>query len=170
MIEVREFHGKAYKTAGDPSRGSLWLTWYHVDTPDRLIELLEYYRNSGDRVRLFYGDTATGRDWGEEYDTMGYIRRSSGKIKIPILLHNSRSRYGGAILDHCIVKLTVGGRVTYCHPDYNQPVYTIGNPPDGVPDSYRAGVFADGDNVANFTTVEKATRWVDFMTGERNSK
>lgn len=96
-------------------------TAYHIDTPMEVIRILEYYRQDRtERLHLCYGDTETGRDWNEIYDVDGYIGRSTGRIKIPLLVHNSRSMGGGAILDHCIVKIqTARGKITlYEHPTY----------------------------------------------------
>lgn len=33
----------------------------------------------------------------------GTVGRSTGKVKIPLLVHNSRSMGGGGILTHCII-------------------------------------------------------------------
>jgi hypothetical protein len=96
-----------------------------------------------------------------------------GPICIPILLHNSRSIGGSAILTERIVKLMVGHRVVYQHPSYHQPAYTIAPPPRKIGDTdmaaagHTAGVYADGENVANFHSPAQAQRWIDFMTGKR---
>jgi hypothetical protein len=78
-------------------------TWYDVRTSDRLIDTLEALRVNQIRVVLDYGNVETGESWGEVYDITGRIGRSTGDIKIPLLIHNSRSTGGGAILDHCII-------------------------------------------------------------------
>jgi hypothetical protein len=65
--------------------------------------VLEMARKERIRIVLDYGDVNTGESWGEEHDIYGYVGRSSGKIKIPILVYNRRSFGGGAILDHCII-------------------------------------------------------------------
>jgi len=95
-------------------------TAYHIDTPMEVIRILESYRDRNERLHLCYGDSETGRDWNEIYDIDGYIGRSTGRIKVPLLVHNSRSMGGSAILDHCIVKIqTARGKVTlYEHPTY----------------------------------------------------
>lgn len=41
-------------------------------TPDRVCNILaNYCGNSSQRVRIFLGDTTTGKDWCEVYDTIG---------------------------------------------------------------------------------------------------
>ena len=79
-------------------------TSYHDSTSSDVIRVLEEARMYRWRIRLYYGEN--GKCWNDEYNTIGYIGRSTGS-KIPILLHNSRSIGGGAILDHKIVRIDV---------------------------------------------------------------
>ena len=99
-------------------------TAYHIETPESVCEALENARVSGRRLKLYFGDAKTGEDWCEELDTTGTIGRSTGSVKIPILLANSRYG-GGAVLDHCIIKIKQAGRVLYQHPNYQQPKIDI---------------------------------------------
>ena len=78
-------------------------TFYHEKTNDQVIEVLESARQNRTRIILDYGDVKTGKSWGEEYDITGYVGRSTGEIKIPLLVYNARSLGGGGILDHCII-------------------------------------------------------------------
>ena len=97
-------------------------TAYHIETSQQMIELLERIREEGTRVRFHWGDVKTGKDWGDIYDVSGTIGRSIGNYKIPLLIHNSRSYGGGAILTHCIVKITTtrNPKITlYEHPNYH---------------------------------------------------
>jgi hypothetical protein len=98
-------------------------TTYGGQTPRAVIDVLESARANGQRLRLHWGDTSTGQDWGDVNDVTGRIGRSMGPTRVPILLHNTRSTGGGAILDHCIVKITTsaGGHVLYQHPTYTPP-------------------------------------------------
>jgi len=93
------------------------------ETPDEVCRILVNACNgTRERLKIYYGDTDTGRDWMEEHNTQGYIGRSTGTSKIPLMIHNSRSIGGGGILDHCIVKIKdiKTGRVLYQHPEYHQ--------------------------------------------------
>lgn len=139
--------------------------YYRDTTPRPVIDALERARKSwGSRVRLFYGDKQTGRDWGEENDVTGRVGRTGGRIPVPILLHNSRSIGGGAILCENIVRLIVDGREVYRHPHYHQPAYAI------LFNSKGASVLADGQHVASFDSKPQAERWIAFMTGRRMTK
>jgi len=97
-------------------------TAYHLGTPPEVIRILEnHLHDYSERLHLSYGDKETGEDWNEEYDVDGYIGRSSGSIKIPLLIHNSRSMGGSGILTDCIVRIqTAKGKITlYKHPKYH---------------------------------------------------
>ena len=158
-------------------------TYYRDSTPTYVVHELERARRYHLRVRLFYGDKETGRDWGEEFDTMGYVGRTCGPIKSLILLLCCDSRGGCAILTDCIVRLYVDGIETYRHPKYHQPEYEIGPVPDKIgytnmkEEGYTTGVYAilpspkgAKVNVANFKSEKKAKNWIAFMKGERMKK
>ena len=100
-------------------------TAYHQDTPERVCEILENARTSGTRLQIYYGDTQTGRDWNEGHDTRGTIGRSTGTVKIPLLIATSRSHGGRAILDHCIVKIRGKYGIIYQAENYQQPKLEI---------------------------------------------
>lgn len=112
--KVIDSRGIAYKNLGG--------TFYHFETEDKVCRVLETCMNTHERIRIYLGDAATGKDWGEVNDVKGYVGRSTGQIKIPLLVYNSRSLGGGALLDHCIVKIetTKGKRVLYQHENYHQ--------------------------------------------------
>ncbi len=95
-------------------------TSYHIGTSDEIIKILERMREQHVRLLLDYGDTETGQSWGEVHDVAGYIGRSLGPTKIPLLIYNERSQGGGGILDDCIVQILTSRdrRVIYKHPTY----------------------------------------------------
>jgi hypothetical protein len=103
-------------------------TAYHEETPENIIRILESARqsNRSTRLRFCFGDTADGRDWGEVHDTTGYIGRSTGSIKIPLLIATANSSGGGGLLDHCIVRIERKERgekyytEVYRHPQYHK--------------------------------------------------
>ena len=152
-------------------------TDYDDRTPEAVASILESSRLLKHRIRIFYGDRETGRDWGEENDTMGYVGRSTGTSKIPLLIRNTRSYCGSSLLDHCIVKImdTRTKRVLYSHPTYHRTGYRIMPLAEGLPAEYTTSIWAkfpdeEWQNTANFTDYDRAVRYVEFMTGERMSK
>ena len=101
-------------------------TTYHNETPPEVINILETARVScaslmGDRLKLFYGDSKTGRAWG--IVERCYIGRSAGQIKVPLVISRSDSTGGNAISDNCIVRIesSAGGKVRYSHKKYHVP-------------------------------------------------
>ena len=103
-------------------------TSYDNRTPMEIILILENARKTRTRLLFDWGDQNSGKSWGEVNDLRGYIGRSTGPVKIPLLIKTSRSLGGGAILDHCIVKISEskGGRVLWKHKNY-QPWNTVQN-------------------------------------------
>lgn len=141
-------------------------TSYHTETPVAIIDVLERVRQNRTRLHISYGDTGTGKDWLEEFDAHGYVGRSMGPVKVPLLIANRRSTGGGAMLDHCIVRIraSAGARVLYQHPNYhfgNLAIRPKAEPvtlPDGR--TLKIDVIRDGQLHAAFESVEKARRWV----------
>jgi hypothetical protein len=94
-------------------------TSFQNETKREIAEVLERCRVNRIRIVLDYGND-DGQSWGETFDTRGYVGRSTGAFKIPILVYNSRSIGGGAIMTRCIVQIkeSRGGRVLYQHKNY----------------------------------------------------
>lgn len=96
---------------------------YHKDTPQELIKILEHIRQNRIRVKFYFGDSNTGRDWGEVNDIKGTIGNSTGTSKIPLLVYSRRSYGGPALSDNCIVKIELTIKpytVLYQHPKYHK--------------------------------------------------
>lgn len=148
-------------------------THYTEGTNEQLIRLIEAFRLNRKRIRLFYGDTETGRDWMEEYDTIGRIGRSMGSQPIPLLIKSERSHGGTAILTGSIVKITLDKQIVYQHPKYHQPELFILNNKDYFStrnQEEKLTVQTSDDVLATFKTYEQARRWMAFIKGDRNSK
>ena len=151
------------------ARGRDLGTWFSPDTPQRVREVLEHARQNDIRLRLFYGDDVTGRDWLEENDVVGCIGRSTGSMKVPLLINNQRNCVGPAILDDRIVRIisTTDKRELYRHPQYHLADLSIElNEHLG----YAASVMANGVVHARFKTAKSAQNWIALMRGKRMSK
>ena len=141
-------------------------TSYHLETPDEVVRVLENARANRTRLHVSLGETKTGRDWLEAFESYGRIGRSMGPVKVPLLIANSRSTGGGAILDHCIVRirLSAGGRVLYQHPHYHHGKIEIRPKAEPVtlPDGrvLNVDVLRDGELEAAFENLGQARRWV----------
>ena len=128
--------------------------------------LLNKLTESKQRIRLVYGDTDTGKDWLQEYEVLGSIGRSTGSKQIPLLISNSRSTGGGAILEDSILKIVdvKSKNVLYQHDKYLAPIFDI------VPSIVGYSVTVDGNVQANFKTIKQAKNYIDFMLCKRMSK
>lgn len=97
-------------------------TSYSHDTPQAVIDVLERARTTRIRIRVVYGDRKTGRSWEECHDVSGYVGRSTGQSKIPLLCHNARSMGGGGMLDDSVIAIRYANRKNggwlYRHPEY----------------------------------------------------
>lgn len=137
-------------------------TTFHAETPIEVCNILNDAISSihSKRIRIFLGDRETGKDWNEFHDTIGYVGRSTGLTKIPLILHNKRSTGGVAILDDCIVKITVDKKTVYQHLKYHCPIVINGC---SVIDT------EDNKDIANCKDAETAKRIFDYLKGTRNN-
>ena len=136
-------------------------------------KILERLLRQQVRCRIWYGDTETGLAWPDEHDVLGTIGRSTGPKKAALLIHNSNSLGGGAILTACIVRIdTTRDRQTlYKHPTFHtkfenavvSKMHSNCDTPYEVHDD-------SGECVATFRSESSARRWIAFMRGERYAK
>lgn len=160
-------------------------TWFDYETPAKVRRILEQYRKNDGRLRLFYGDRITGRDWMEENDVVGRIGRSCGRQQIPLLIAEGEDG-GRGVLDSCIVRIVDADtrEELYRHGKYHLPEMQIRSTESIIASwlvteqqktladlGYTHGVWVQGansefENRANFRSYGKAAQWVAFMSGE----
>lgn len=150
-------------------------TQFAAGTPVEIQAILEHYRNSGTRIRVFLGDELTGRDWLSESDNIGKVGRSMGPLKTALLVP-AGDNGGAALLSANIVRIieTRTGKETYRHPGYHLPKLTVVQRRDADDQALegkkqRAVVLADGELHAAFSTFPHAERFVEFLSGIRHS-
>ena len=146
--------------------------YYNPETPWRVAVILESAMSSPyrPRLRLFYGDPKTGETWPESFETSGYIGRSMGPVKVPLMIANARSRGGGAILTHCITAIMEApGRYRYKCEGFKPGSFEVEREPSPAEFGglgWRVmrpglGVFSRHD------TEAKAARCASYMRGGR---
>jgi len=144
-------------------------TSYDARTPDEVIAVLEKARRERVRLHVSLGYTEgpnTGLDWLEEFDSHGYIGRSTGGIKVPLLIATARSTGGGALLDHCVVRIrqSAGGQVLYQHRAYRHGTLEVRpkDQPVHLPDGrlLTVDILRDGEPHAAFASTGQALRWL----------
>jgi hypothetical protein len=160
-------------------------TWFTPGTPTKVQSMLENARknrsdnrNQGTILRLFLGDPETGRDWCEEWDVVGFIGRSTGSQKVPLLIEPLWSSYGdlesaeggGAISTDGILRIIEfnTGNELYRHPKYQLPAFTIHAVE--ADKTHPIKVKRDNQEQAAFATHEAAGEFMAFMQGYRVSR
>lgn len=152
-------------------------THFHAGTPLTVRRVLERARKTDSLIRVFYGDTKTGRDWAEENDTIGYVGRSTGIQKIPLLIERLRSGNGltracggGGILDHCVVRImdVASKKDLYRHALYACPRFELAQVADTTlwKRGLRFELHRDGTCWARFRTLEATCSYLAFIVGE----
>lgn len=139
-------------------------TYFDPGTAAELAQTLESCRKSGNKVRLVLGDTTTGESWLDEYDVVGTIGRSTGLLKVPLLIEDGEDG-GGAILTAfvlCIIDWRTG-RTRYRHPAYQAPALGI-KPTDDA--AHPWAVLLHDKEIARFKDIGKAGAYAAFMRGE----
>lgn len=140
-------------------------TYFDPGTEPKAARALERCRRDRRKVRLVLGDTATGRSWLEEHDVVGRIGRSTGTMKVPLLVEPDEDG-GTAILTNCLLRLIAwdSGRDLYRHPAYRVPDLAIQRAPEQTDLPWQ--VLHDGTVVACFSDIGKAGAYLAFMCGE----
>lgn len=138
-------------------------TYFDPGTDDRVKMVLEQCRCSRDKIRLILGNTETGMTWFDEHAVVGSIGRSTGKMKVPLLIEDGDNA-GGAILCACILAIIDWrtGDFLYRHSAFQAPELTLNRREQ---ESYPWEVMHQGQTVARFEDLGKAAAYVAFMCG-----
>jgi len=138
-------------------------TWFTPGTdPEVKCVTLEAY-NSKQKIRIHFGDTETGESWLDENDVAGYVGRTTGPMRSPILLATLKHSGGCCILTDCILRIQALPSLEdlYQHPKYVKPSLTL------IPDGKRVKVLRGEEEQASFNSTIKATHYIQFLRGER---
>lgn len=129
-------------------------------TPQEVIALLETLRRDRTPVRIYYGGE-DGQSWLCEDDVIGRIGRSTGRIKIPLLVP-LRGDGGPGLLDACIVRIDRRAGVLWKHPNFHVPSMAVTK---GEVERVPWEVHVAGGVHARFPSTAEALAWVDFIRG-----
>lgn len=151
------------------------LTWFDAGTATEVKRILEMAIESNRKLRLFFGDADTGRDWMEEHDTVGKIGRSTGPMRVPLLL-DSKGEGGPAILTRNVIRIqnASNGQDMYLHPKYQEPVLRNAKVKDArTPGLLWKTEVKAGDvwtEQARHKSQARATAYLEFICGWRVSQ
>ncbi|MFT3815629.1 MAG: hypothetical protein QM740_20070 [Acidovorax sp.] len=140
-------------------------TYFEPGTDAKAARVLETCRRDGRKVRLMPGDPGTGACWLEEYDVVGTIGRSTGCLKVPLLVEEGADG-GVPILTSSLLRIVAWdtGRDLYRHAAFRLPALEIRRAPDQRKRPWE--VLHDGALAATFPNVGQAGAYVAFMCGE----
>lgn len=152
-------------------------THYHGETPDDVIAVLERARKSRTRLHLSFGynNTIPGLDNLSEFETYGYISRTMGPLKCPIIVHNSRGIGGGMISTQLIVRIQTSNHKLelWRHPQYHQPRVEIQEIEpvtfvnrSGGPSTWSFDVYIGDSLWEHFETLAKAKHYCKKIGAE----
>ena len=109
----------------------------------------------------------------------GYIERSTGEYKSPLLVHNSRSYGGEELLVGHIIRIDdiKSHRTLYEEINFHLPSMRVMNMEKtervwtgAINARLPYSVIVKSKVWASFETEEKAKHWIEFMRGQRYSK
>jgi len=147
-------------------------TWFDARTPVKVQRILEAARRSEDTFRVFIGDTGSGLDWMDPYDTVGRVHRSNDPMKVPLLVPAGQCG-GPALLTHCIVRIinVTKGEELYRHPTYHLPKLELQeaasyDKADGYTHCVKVEKDGEMDTLKLFESKGKAAHWLAFMNGD----
>jgi len=139
-------------------------TYFDPHTEPAVRRVLETCRLAGTPVRLILGNPRTGQSWLDEHDVVGTIGRSTGGLKVPLLVPRGEHG-GGAILTANVLGIVdwTSGKALYRHPGFLAPDLLI-QPTGDKRLPWR--VLHQGLDIARFDDIGKAGAYVAFMRGE----
>ena len=160
-LDLIEKHSKLIEIA---SRTNTLGTWFSEETPAVVQKFIERLRHTEETVRVFYGDPKTGLSSMDEFDMIGQIGRSTGVLKVPLLITEGDG-YGANLSDSRVIRVirASDGKNLYRHPGFHLPKMEI---VENEHPKFAASVMVADAVAARFRTYAKAAHWVAFMAGE----
>ena len=154
-------------------------TYFPAGTPSKVANVLEDLRDTDTVVRIIQGDPQTGISWLDEFDVVGYVRRTNGTMKCPMLVEPLddgdgyvRSSGSGHIIGTQRVLRIIDCdtlRDLYRAPSYKAPRLTMGESEQqtaaaGYPLSVRD---EQGKVIASFENEDGAYEHIAFLRGDK---
>jgi hypothetical protein len=163
QIQAASIEGKPFKALDG--------TYYDPDTPDQVVKILEAARRSALRLRLFYGDPATGKAEPQKLDVLGTISRTNAPYRRAKLVANATAAGGGdggviPTASIVAIKGVQGHTWIYRHPGFSVGEITVGKSDFATTE---AAVYVDG-RVHTRGARASMERLAAFLKGERMSR
>jgi hypothetical protein len=151
----------AVRAWGESAQGNG--TYFDPGTDPRLARVLETSRRDGRKVRLVLGDTGTGASWLDEFDVVGTVGRSTGLLKVPLLVEPGEAGGTAILCAHVLALMDWDtGLPLYRHERWQPPELRIRSSDD---DARPWAVVLHEQPVATFDDIGKACAYIAFMRG-----
>lgn len=146
---------------------------FFINTPQEVIDILLSLADSDTRIRINYGDPATGLDDLEEWGIIGYLTKTADGHLVLRYRRNSSTIYN--IYDKDIIKLRESktGKVLYQHPKYRMPELQLVPLSDKEKQQNRSNphttgiythqIVVDGRVHGRFESKKEAEKWLKKM-------
>ena len=137
-----------------------------------LMNVLLKARDEHFRIRIWYGDSKTGKSRNTQYNVVGRVGCTDGKIKLPTLIKTSRSQEGSTFFVDSVIRIDdiKTKRTLWQVPNFHvedMKVYEIFGYGDY---KYQVAKLSEDSGkwevLASFKTEKQASEWVAFMKGE----
>jgi len=133
-------------------------TYFDGNTPDTVCFILSSAMQTRQRLKIYNGDSTTGKDWMEEHGKYITVGRSTGTIKIPLAILTVKSYGGGSLLEDCIVKIVdkKTGVLLYQHANYTPGTTEIKENMDPALSEYSHVLYVNGELYSRHKTLKSA--------------
>lgn len=149
------------------------IEWYGLTDEGRLFDALLRAAVNKTRLRIFYGDSLTGRDWLEEMDIFGEVAVSKGNGQTSVYLKSmvgTRQRRVPLMANNIVRLVDMDTmEVVYSHRNYHSPAMRIIYNPDRVDLNYEVEVLKPNGSFelhTRFACPDEAANYIHFMKGQ----
>lgn len=141
-------------------------TFFEFGTDPTVKKVIENLMHKDEMIRLMVGDPETGVDSCSEFEVVGFVGRSCGSMKVP-LISEPGENFGGPISTSRVLRIlrVRDGKELYRHPKYQTPNVSVKPEIYEKDRSYTWAGFHNGELVARFKKPYDAAEWAEFITG-----
>lgn len=131
--------------------------WFKNDTTMEVANIVDFMYQTGKRYKIYSGCTETGRVFAEEYDTVGTVSKTTGELKIPILITRKGNHGGAAISTGSILAVKEVGSKHFMFKNklFIQPTVEI-KETKSVLSEYKYETIFNGDLYSRHRTLRSA--------------
>lgn len=123
--------------------------FFEEGTDEQVANVVNRMYQTKKRYKVYFGCVDTGKVYAEEYDTIGTVGKSTGQIKIPLMITRKGNMGGGALLPSLIVAVREmdTNYFIYKHSKFVEPTVEIkeNTSPDPSLKEYKFETYFNGE-------------------------